>query len=109
MFGCYLYHSKCGMFLTQGMTALNGYVWFLPTWFTRHWWHTDKYNRVFNEQVPCSSAEMIDAVQGTFSLNTAFIGRPESHIVGNCTVQAWLNAYIKRIEGQVSESLWSAS
>jgi len=84
----------------KGMTAKDGYVWFLPNWFTRSWWNTDRYNRDFNERVPCSTAEMTRAMQGYFSLSTAFLGPMDSNIVGNCTVRSWFENYVHRISIQ---------
>ena len=84
------------------MTAWQGYVWFLPTWFTHQWWHTDRYNAQFGERVPCTTAQMMHAMQGYFSLNTAYLGPGESRIVGNRTVNQWLHAYQQRLERRVS-------
>jgi len=85
------------------MTADHGYVWFLPAWFTEQWWDTDKHNAAFpNEKVPCSTAQMLSAVQGHFVLTTAFLGEENSHIVGNCTVRYWLEAYLEHLQALVS-------
>ena len=88
----------------QGMTAYNDYVWFLPAWFTQQWWDTDRYNngQYTSEVVPCTSAEMLRAVQSHFFLNTAFLGPEESHIVGNRTVRSWFTAYLERMNDLVS-------
>ena len=85
------------------MTAEHGYVWFLPAWFTEQWWDTDKHNAAFPaEKVPCTSAEMLSAVQGHFVLTTAYLGEENSEIVGNCTVRNWLEAYIEHLQALVS-------
>ena len=85
------------------MMAEHGYVWFLPAWFTEQWWDTDKHNAAFPAQkVPCTSAEMLSAVQGHFVLTTAYLGEENSEIVGNCTVRNWLEAYIEHLEALVS-------
>jgi len=92
------------------MTAEYGYVWFLPAWFTEQWWDTDKHNAAFpNEKVPCTSSEMLLAVQGHFILTTAFLGEENSQIVGNCTVRNWLEAYLEHVQALVGDSKHNAS
>jgi hypothetical protein len=82
----------------QGMTAAEGYVWFLPGWFTRHWWDTSRYGIGYDgDGVPCTSSEMLSAVQSHFFLNTAYLGPESSYIVGNTTVSDWYNAYNDRL------------
>jgi len=89
--------------LLQRMTAEYGYVWFLPPWFTERWWNTDKHNAAFaSQKVPCTSAEMLSAVQGHFILATAYLGEENSQIVGNCTVRNWVEAYEEHIQALVS-------
>jgi len=92
-----------GLFLLQKMTAEHGYVWFLPAWFTERWWDTDKLSAAFpSEKVPCTSAEMLSAIQGHFILTTDYLGEENSQIVGNCTVRNWLEAYLERLQALVS-------
>jgi len=87
------------------MTAEYGYVWFLPAWFTERWWDTDKHNAAFpTEKVPCTSMEMLSAIQGHFILTTAFLGEENSQIVGNCTVRNWLEAYLEHLQALVGVS-----
>ena len=87
------------------MTASEGYVWFLPAWFTQNWWLTERYNEFFSEGVPCTSAEMERAVQGHFFLNTAFLGHEDAVIVGDMTVREWANIYFDKIEEMVNWSV----
>jgi len=82
----------------QGMTAENGYIWFLPAWFTKQWYQTDIFNSLMAEHIPCTSADMNKAVQGHFLLNTAFLGHGDSQIVGNVTVHQWEQMYTTRIK-----------
>jgi hypothetical protein len=85
------------------MTSAEGYVWFLPGWFTRHWWDTSRYGIGYDgDSVPCTSAEMLAAVQSHFYLHTAYLGPESSTIVGNTTVSDWYNAYNERISALVS-------
>lgn len=84
------------------MTAYNGYVWFLPAWFTLDWWLTDRNKQYYVETIPCTSAEMERAVDGHFLFNTAFLGPEESVIVGNLTVKDWAGMFLSRLEALVS-------
>ena len=88
----------------QGMTGAEGYVWFLPYWFTQQWWDTDRHNEGQQdaERVSCTSLEMLSAVQSHFYLNTAFLGPENSYIVGNTTVGGWFTSYLERMEELVS-------
>jgi len=90
-------------FLLQQMTAEYGYVWFLPYWFTKRWWDTDKHNAAYpTERVPCTSTEMLSAIQGHFILKTDSLGELNSQIVGNCTVRNWIEAYLEHLQALVS-------
>ena len=42
------------------MTAAEGYVWFLPGWYTPKWWDTDSINKKkIDETISCSSEQML--------------------------------------------------
>lgn len=85
----------------QGMIPENGYVWFLPAWFTRTWYNqtNDAVKRPWIQPHPCSLAEMLSAVQGHFFLNSAFLGPVDSRIAGgNVTVLQWERIYAERVK-----------
>ena len=45
----------------QQMTAAQGYVWFLPGWYTQKWWDTDTINeKMINARIECTSEEMLE-------------------------------------------------
>lgn len=46
-----------------GMTAREGYVWFLPMWLNRTFYDTNYYNQYHNENVNCTTAEMMKVGQ----------------------------------------------
>ncbi|KAI4493175.1 hypothetical protein M0802_009592 [Mischocyttarus mexicanus] len=50
------------------LTAVQGYVWFLPLWLRSRWYDTDQYNKQ-DEQVPCTTIEMTKAINGHLSLH----------------------------------------
>jgi len=56
---CQAYHLK--------MTAQEGYVWFLPLWLAPSWYDTDHYNAHHSENVPCSTAQMVDVSSFLYS------------------------------------------
>lgn len=41
------------------MTAREGYVWFLPKWLNNTFYDTDYYNQALNENINCTTSEMI--------------------------------------------------
>lgn len=41
-----------------GMTARDGYIWFLPKWLNSTFYDTDFYNKESNEHINCTTAEM---------------------------------------------------
>ncbi|OXA51550.1 Gamma-aminobutyric acid type B receptor subunit 1 [Folsomia candida] len=83
---CEAYHQK--------MTAKEGFVWFLPVWFMRDWYDTDKHNfQTDKEPIPCTTAEMIQAINGHLSLQYAYYA-PENQVMQeNITVSAWKTKY----------------
>jgi len=92
------------LFMLQQMTAAYGYVWFLPAFFTDRWWDTDRHRATSSTQnVPCTSAEMLSAIEGHFILTPGFLGEKNSQIVGNCTVENWVKAYVERLTPLVSD------
>jgi ABC-type branched-subunit amino acid transport system substrate-binding protein len=74
----------------KGMTARNGYIWFLPSWFTRFWW-----NRKDAENVPCTAEEMQAVLHSHMLFAVSSLGPMDSEIVGNMTVMGWLAEYNK--------------
>ena len=88
------------------MTALDGYQWFLPVWFTKRWWDTDYFNDEVNslysgfmvENVPCTTAQMARAIQGHIFLQSAYFGPDDLLIAGNITVQRWKEVYTERLK-----------
>lgn len=83
------------------MTAYDGYVWFLPSWFTPQWWMTDQFNALGGEHISCTREQMMKAIYGYFFLNTASLGPGNSQIVGNLTVNEWLKEYVYRLTASV--------
>ncbi|ELU06196.1 hypothetical protein CAPTEDRAFT_136189, partial [Capitella teleta] len=89
----------CQAYLMK-MTPKQGFVWFLPAWFTRNWWDTDNIQRSVKEEVPCSSQQMRQAVDCHFVLNIMHFGPLNQRIVGNMTVDEWLKRYMGRVSEQ---------
>ena len=80
------------------MTAANGYVWFLPTWFTDTWWSGGALSRHQNPMLTCSDAEMVAAVQGYWALSYLFSGPEDGQVVGGITVKQWEAIYQNKLD-----------
>ncbi|CAL7950409.1 unnamed protein product [Xylocopa violacea] len=74
------------------MTAVQGYVWFLPLWLRPEWYDTDRYNQE-GEQVPCTTAEMSKAINGHFGLSHAYFAPDDAIMQEGITVREWRDRY----------------
>ncbi|XP_024935475.1 uncharacterized protein LOC107275141 isoform X2 [Cephus cinctus] len=75
-----------------GMTAVQGYVWFLPLWLLPRWYDTDYYNQR-GEQVVCTTEEMMNATNGYFGLTHAYFAADEEIMQEGITVRQWRDKY----------------
>ncbi|XP_076336163.1 uncharacterized protein LOC143239183 [Tachypleus tridentatus] len=83
----------------QGMTAHNGFQWFLPRWFTANWYDTDHYNSQSNphkEYIPCSTKQMLEAIEGHMSLAYKFYGEDDDLMQESLKIKEWKEIYNKR-------------
>lgn len=79
-----------------GMTASNGYQWFLPLWYTSDWFDTDLHNSVStqeDEHISCSTDEMIEAINGHMSLAYKFYADDDAVMQETKTVKEWTEQY----------------
>lgn len=76
-----------------GMTARQGYVWFLPMWLNSTFYDTTYYNRFHNENVNCTTAEMIKAISGYFAITHVFFAADDQVMQENRTVGDWKKDY----------------
>lgn len=74
------------------MTAVQGYVWFLPLWLRPQWYDTDRYN-LEGEQVNCSTAQMSKAINGHFGLSHAYFAPDDAIMQEGITVREWRDLY----------------
>lgn len=74
------------------MTAVQGYVWFLPLWLRPGWHDTDLYNEQ-GEQVPCSTVEMTKAINGHLGLTHAYFAPDNDTMQEGITVRQWRDNY----------------
>jgi hypothetical protein len=95
--------------LFQGMTAREGYQWFMPGWYLMGWWDTDRFNNPTNlidikENVGCTTKEMLGAVNGYMLLSQAYFDKDESIATGtgNISVGEWKKMYKQRLNQTVS-------
>ncbi|XP_050398346.1 uncharacterized protein LOC126816156 [Patella vulgata] len=96
----------------QKMTAHEGFIWFLPSWYTTDWWDVDFYNSPPNpgdfrpqESVPCTTAELLYAIDGHFILTKAFTDLDSTLVAGGITVKQYKDQYAVRVgSADVEES-----
>ncbi|XP_029161523.1 receptor-type guanylate cyclase gcy-5-like [Nylanderia fulva] len=74
------------------MTAIQGYVWFLPLWLQQQWYDTDYYNQE-GEKVPCTTNEMMKAINGHLGLSHAYFARDDDIMQEGITVREWRDRY----------------
>ncbi|XP_016841856.1 uncharacterized protein LOC100115038 [Nasonia vitripennis] len=74
------------------MTAAQGYVWFLPLWLREDWYNTDYYNEL-GENTPCTTAEMMKAINGHLGISHATFAPDDSIMQEGITVREWRNNY----------------
>ncbi|KAL4235040.1 hypothetical protein ACF0H5_006678 [Mactra antiquata] len=84
----------------QRMTAHEGYVWFLPSWYNSDWWDVDYYNSPPRsgdnrpqESVPCNTINMEYAINGHFMLRKTYSDPDDTKIVGNITIAEYKHMY----------------
>ncbi|KAK0061791.1 venus kinase receptor [Biomphalaria pfeifferi] len=96
----------------QKMTAFEGYVWFLPSWYAQDWKNVDYYNGEPNnheiyphrENVPCKTSEVEHAAEGHFVLSKSFLAPPGTVVAGGITVDEYKMKYAKKCGTSVEES-----
>jgi len=71
---------------------LKGYVWFLPLWLRQQWYDTDYYNQK-GEKVPCTTNEMMKAINGHLGLSHAYFARDDDMMQEGITVREWRERY----------------
>ncbi|XP_054718505.1 uncharacterized protein LOC129227910 [Uloborus diversus] len=79
-----------------GMTAANGFVWFLPLWLSDDWFSKEnipgrRYGDV--KTVKCSTAEMIEAVNGHMSITYKFYADNDTLMQEGKPVGEWIKEY----------------
>lgn len=85
------------------MTAYHSYVWFLPAWLSPDWYDTNFYNEKRNESVPCTTAEMIKAINGYFSLTHAAYASPDNIMQENKTVSQWKEEFARQCRNRTNK------
>ncbi|KAB0792760.1 hypothetical protein PPYR_14719 [Photinus pyralis] len=85
------------------MTARQGYVWFLPLWLNISWYDTDYFNTLSNEKVNCTTENMIEAINGYFSLTSAYFAPDDQIMQENKTVGQWKTEYKARAQDFASD------
>ncbi|XP_014212740.1 receptor-type guanylate cyclase gcy-3-like [Copidosoma floridanum] len=81
------------------MTAIQGYVWFLPPWLRNDWFDTDSYNSR-GENTPCSTVEMKEAINGYLAISHANFAPDNNIMQEGKTVRQWRDIYERNCASQ---------
>ena len=71
---------------------LQGYVWFLPQWFSDNWY---RKSPSFTDAVNCTVGEMLRALEGHMMISYQFFGSDDQVMQENITVKEWYSKYEK--------------
>ncbi|KAG0710468.1 Insulin-like peptide receptor [Chionoecetes opilio] len=82
---CQAYHLN--------MTARHGYVWFLPRWFNTNWYNTSIFIGKDRKKIPCTTAQMLEAIDRHMSLGFAYYAPDDVINYENMTVSQWRQEY----------------
>ncbi|XP_043236626.1 receptor-type guanylate cyclase gcy-5-like isoform X2 [Amphibalanus amphitrite] len=74
----------------QNMTAKEGYLWFLPEWFSGGWFNTPAFS---GNNKRCSIDQIMQALDGHLALAHADYASNESIMQENITVSRWKELY----------------
>ncbi|KAH3769941.1 hypothetical protein DPMN_171220 [Dreissena polymorpha] len=88
----------------QRMTAHEGYVWFLPSWYSEDWWDVDYYNSRPHpgdsrpqEHIPCTTNNMEYAIDGHFVLQKTYTDPDNTTVVGGINISHYKMMYAQRV------------
>ncbi|KAK2703017.1 uncharacterized protein LOC136042185 isoform X2 [Artemia franciscana] len=73
----------------EGMTAKNGFVWFLPTWYRKDWYKTEHRNG----EVQCTTEQMLEAIDGHLGLSYSNFAGDGAIMQENIPVGEWRRKY----------------
>jgi len=86
------------------MTAHEGYVWFLPSWYSDDWWDVDYYNSAPShgdnrpqEHIPCNTENMEYAIDGHFLLQKTFSDPETTKVIGGIKIRDYKMQYAQRV------------
>lgn len=89
-----------------GMTAYEGYVWFLPSWISKDWSTLDSNHN-------CTSEQLKKAAEGHFSIMHTPFGDLNATMQENITISEWLqtharnNNVISNYTGYAYDAVWA--
>lgn len=94
----------------QRMTAHEGYVWFLPSWYSDDWWDVDYYNSPPShgdnrpqEHIPCNTENMEYAIEGYFILQKTFSDPDSTKVIGGIEIRDYKMQYAQRVGKAVNK------
>ncbi|XP_017478698.1 PREDICTED: receptor-type guanylate cyclase gcy-8-like [Rhagoletis zephyria] len=89
-----------------GMTAYEGYVWFLPSWISKDW-------NTLHSNHNCTTEQLQKASEGHFSIMHTPFGDLDSTMQENITVRKWLqlhtqsNVTMSNYTGFAYDAVWA--
>ncbi|KAK9510835.1 hypothetical protein O3M35_005535 [Rhynocoris fuscipes] len=90
------------------MTAKEGYVWFLPLWLPSNWYNTSVFTETRGKRLPCSTEQMIEAIDGHLAITHSFFAPDNDTMQENKTVGEWRKDYEARCQvGNMTPSYYA--
>ncbi|KAK8378937.1 hypothetical protein O3P69_009579 [Scylla paramamosain] len=96
------------------MTAEYGYVWFLPRWFNTNWYNTSIYSGKDRKRLPCTTTQMLEAIDRHMSLGFAYYAPDNATSYENLTVAEWREEYRREMNntppdyaGYTYDAVWA--
>lgn len=65
----------------------QGYVWFLPLWYTKDWYKNSDFTG-------CTTEEMMEALEGHMSLSYQYFGPDDNVMQENVSIAYWRQRYM---------------
>lgn len=72
-------------------TFFQGYLWFLPHWFSKNWYDTDALDANSN----CSTEQMRQALEGHMSLSYKYFAEDSDVMQTGQNISTWKMKYSK--------------
>ncbi|KAF0308852.1 Insulin-like growth factor 1 receptor [Amphibalanus amphitrite] len=82
----------------KNMTARQGYVWFLPEWFSSEWYLVNSTDSTDGDHSKCKPEELMQALEGHLTLSHAYFANDTEIMQEGITVKQWRHNYSVQCE-----------